>query len=398
MKAKSFSNVLIRSVVILTFLLLFCFLLSSRAEAEAIDYLSSNYNGTVTRDTGADMYSEPGSVNPTIKDADGETVHLDYGTEVFITGEEFDPDMDMWYRCSAEIDGVIYEGFVFNKRVTRGDSVPFTPTPTPTITPTPTPAPATDGDANPGDLGQSNNMVSDETKEMLEDSKGAKPWIGLIVLAIIIIIFLVGYTLWVRESERKLEREIERYSNRPQYEPLEGELEEDFMEARANYYDHIGLGAQANKDLDNIMSGTPDVKLDMTGVFDDEPAENKVETVAEEVSAEDETSLQDLIASLEKRLGSEQSQEETKSETRRATAADHKLAALFEEDEEEFDAELELRDILDDLNVGRVIHHKIYGEGIVEDNSDSQIIQVRFGSDIRYLKKDKLVKKNLIKI
>ena len=58
--------------------------------------------------------------------------------------------------------------------------------------------------------------------------------------------------------------------------------------------------------------------------------------------------------------------------------------------------EMILRKKLDELKEQDVLVHKKRGVGEVIDNSDANIIQVRFDRDLRFLKKDKIAKKELI--
>ncbi|MGN0165918.1 MAG: hypothetical protein ACI39R_07020 [Lachnospiraceae bacterium] len=463
---KPLCNYIIKSVFVLAFIFTICFILHGRANADALDYLNNNYNGTVTRDDGADMYTQPGSANPKLTKDDGTVVHLDAGTELLIFNEEYDADLDVWYKCRATVDGVVYEGYVYTGRVTRGDIVPFTPTPAPTNTPTPDVATGSISDPVIDDGNNDDASMNKDTQNMIDDSNGFKPWKWITILVIVILVFMIGYTIWVKTSEEKLEREIERYSNRPQYEPLEGELEEDFEEAKSLYYDHIGLGDQGGRSLGEVIGNPEDVQLDMTGIFDDDtpevsPEETPVaETNYNSESYEEGDSLKSLIASLEEKLGSssfdeEETEEATQaadlseivedeepepatapvdevSETiqqeapvvtetkvpefvRKANAEQYgrrpvpvretrteknfvnpELTEMFHEKEDDYQPSFDLRDMLDNLNEGDTIVHTVYGEGVVEDNSDAQIIQVRFGNDVRFLKKEKLVKKNLI--
>lgn len=444
-RTNCFSNMMMKSVLVLTVAVFALLIMVSKAGADAIDYLSNNYTGTVTRDDGATMYKQPGSINPKVTDADGNPVLVPYGTEVFITGEEFDHELDVWYKVKCTVNGVEYEGYLYTERVTRGDAVPFTPTPTPEPTPTPDVATGSLGNPNvPQITGDAD--VDDTTKDMVDKAGTFEPWKWIIALVIVILIFMICYTAWVKISEEKLEKEIERYSNRPQYTPLEGELEEDFEEAKANYYDHIGLGDQSNRDLGELIGNPEEVHLDMSGMFEEEEPEPVVKPTNS--FAEDE-SLKSLIASLEEKLGQSSFEETAEEEvvpeltevqpeeeffvntefeepeeveeeikvpefintnaqrTGRIPApvktqapvnsyADTGISAMFEEEEEDVEEFFDVRDMLDNLNDGDILIHKSYGEGIVEDNSDSEIIQVRFGEDVRYFKKDKLVKKNLI--
>ncbi len=50
-----------------------------------------------------------------------------------------------------------------------------------------------------------------------------------------------------------------------------------------------------------------------------------------------------------------------------------------------------LREAIDKLQEHDIVYHTIYGEGEVFDNSDVKLLEVRFGNDMRFLKKDQLV-------
>ncbi|MCR5686376.1 MAG: SH3 domain-containing protein [Lachnospiraceae bacterium] len=57
-----------------------------------------------------------------------------------------------------------------------------------------------------------------------------------------------------------------------------------------------------------------------------------------------------------------------------------------------------LRDAIERLQEHDIVYHTIYGEGEVYDNSDVKLIEVRFGNDMRFLKKDQLVARRELKI
>ncbi|MDD6102826.1 MAG: hypothetical protein PUB67_06955 [Clostridiales bacterium] len=458
MKEKSISEFkyLLFAIVFIAAMLL-C---SSKAFAEPGDYENGNYNGIVKSadGTGAKMYTAPGSKNPRTTKADGTEITVIDGTAVIISGEQKDPDTDMWYECTVTLDGTEYKGFLYSGRVERGSIIEATPTPTITSEPTPTPDAevTTEPTSDPG-FTNPDSETDETTKQLIKDSKTFRPWIYIIIIIIVILVFMIAYTFWVKVSEEKLEKEIERYSNRPQYEPLEGELAEDYEAAKSNYYDHIGLGNQSGKSLGEVIGNPEDVELDMTGIFDDEPQENSYN------EADEGDNLKDLIASLEQRLGSRTDEgydsDWTRDENDWSDGApstdwsDEEPAEIFEAEEEKWDSsehqipeeiadeefteqdfieellaedtnenekvlktlereaeyepvtrgpknvnpEEDVRAYLDTLKEGTIITHKVYGDGKVIDNSDEQIIQVSFGDDMRFLKKDKLAMKNLIK-
>ena len=52
-----------------------------------------------------------------------------------------------------------------------------------------------------------------------------------------------------------------------------------------------------------------------------------------------------------------------------------------------------LREKIEQLQQHDLVRHVVYGEGEVYDNSDVKLLEVRFGNDMRFLKKDQLVNK-----
>ena len=60
--------------------------------------------------------------------------------------------------------------------------------------------------------------------------------------------------------------------------------------------------------------------------------------------------------------------------------------------------EMVLRRKLDELKEQDVLVHRKHGTGEVIDNSDPNVIQVRFGRDLHFLKKDKLVKRKMVEL
>lgn len=333
--------------------LLFLFAGLRKVNAAPTDYLDRYFQGTVTSESGTTMYTEPGTANPAVTDDAGNSVVLENGTKLMIYGEEYDDDLDIWYKCTVEVDGKTFEGFVFTGRVTRdNEGMTFTPTPTPE----PTEAPAVTQQAIESDKEtESVAEPTEETKTIVEDAGSAKPWIPLIVVCIIIVIFMLVYTIWVKFAEEKLEKEMEVYGGRSTYEPLDGESEEDFMQAKSQYFDSLGLGDASNTEtLAETIGGEEDIDIDMSE-FDDT----------------DSPVLSDLIKSLE-----------GKDESTDASPA--------------FDP-AELLSKLNSLSKGDKLVHDAYGTGMVIDNTDAEIIQVQFGEEMKFLKKEKLASKGRVK-
>ncbi len=82
----------------------------------------------------------------------------------------------------------------------------------------------------------------------------------------------------------------------------------------------------------------------------------------------------------------------------------YKRSTMTEDDirknaEKDTDERRALRAAIDRLQEHDIVYHTTYGEGEVFDNSDVKLIEVRFGNDMRFLKKDQLVaKKELLLI
>lgn len=66
--------------------------------------------------------------------------------------------------------------------------------------------------------------------------------------------------------------------------------------------------------------------------------------------------------------------------------------------EKESDEKRMLRAAIERLQEHDIVYHTIYGEGEVYDNSDVKLLEVRFGNDMRFLKKDQLVAKHELMI
>lgn len=71
---------------------------------------------------------------------------------------------------------------------------------------------------------------------------------------------------------------------------------------------------------------------------------------------------------------------------------------LLKSAEKESDEKKALRAAIDRLQEHDIVYHVIYGEGEVFDNSDVKLLEVRFGNDMRFLKKDQLVAKHELQI
>ena len=402
-------------------------------------YLSGYYEGTVNKD-GSGVRELPGSKSKVdgskkddiLKTSKGKQVVLKKGTKVYIFGEQRDSDADIWYHVQVTFENEVFVGYVYSGRVTVNDAViTFTPTPTPLPEETPSPVPTQEGK---NELKEPTTAPSETTQKMTETAK-KNPWTIwklLLILLAAFVSFVIIYMIVNHYAEKKIDEEMKHSPNRDYtLQKLEGESEEDYERARRkarkkevardykdqhkrNIADELELDAEQIGEIDDFDN----FKINMDGVFDDytDTQESVSAAVAEAVSEdareqgasapEARKTVEEWNASeaeLIKNL-SDNADEQEKELIRQIVpnyvqpqSAEAPAASADGEEEITFTPEeMILRRKLDELKEQDVLVHKKRGVGEVIDNSDANIIQVRFDRDLRFLKKDKLVKKHLV--
>lgn len=405
-------------------------------------YLNGYYRGYIKSDT-ATVRPGPGSkAYPELKLDDGTVVKLTKGTEVFVWGETKDVDLDVWYHITAEFKGQQIEGYLYIGRVTRENTqILFTPTPTPEPTATPVPV-ITDGPAQITTDPTFPTLTPTLPPNMNEIVNTPKKnhWIPILIVCLVLIALVAIYSIFQRVQEKKLEEEMERFSksHRPM-ERIDGESEDDFNTAKKQYYASMNIGRPNGVKTDRVEDDYDDfdIKPDLSGVFDDDfdekdvalgsakkaPKEDIYEEDGMDLSDDDVKVVDDFRSSRasdvsEKKSSSDsdfsdediayfnrlKGKTETPSNSAIAGAGsassildESPLVGNYFEDDAPTPEEI-LRGKLDALRPDDRFTHKLYGEGEVIDNTDSDVIQVRFGRDLRFLKKDKLAEKNLIEL
>lgn len=420
------------------------------------EYVDGVFDGTVTVNT-VNVRSGPGTTYELVKTSGGKTVKITNGNgkKVTIIGESKDKELEAWYHVRFEFQDSsmdapeVVEGYCFAEFIRKDVKVTFTPTPTPAEDEKPTATPTIAGAEN---VMNNEGEASENNKKMEEDSKGLGPWKYVLILAIVLVILTIVYTLYNRIQEQRLENEMERYSSSHTIEKLEGEDEEDFRQAKKKFYSRMKLGDQSNRDLGEEIGNPDDIQLDLAGIFEneDDGVEDIARTVQNEqeeqgITEEDysvdvddsmfedeeafddvETTIEDVVENPDMEEISEAVEEEIQAAQEETWVPEEKAPNVVEEapvvesaPEEDVriyqmpvspapvaatekqvsavDAQIEARRAhLDRLKEQEWIQHKLYGEGEVIDNSDAEIIQVRFGRDLRFLKKEKLARKDLV--
>ena len=74
--------------------------------------------------------------------------------------------------------------------------------------------------------------------------------------------------------------------------------------------------------------------------------------------------------------------------------ADAKEMLAIEEDAETKEM---LREEIENLKPGDLVYHEYFGKGVVFDNSDVKRIEIRFGTDVRFVDKSACVAKKIMK-
>lgn len=400
-------------------------------------YKTGYYRGYVASES-ATVRKGPGTkAYPELKLEDGTVVKLKKGDEVFVWGETKDVDLDVWYHITGKFKDEDYEGYIYIKRVNRENTqIQFTPAPTPTPTPTPVPVisepaevPEDPDITEPTPEQKQEVELPKNLDDAKEDRDNNKPLKTILVICLIFIVLISAYFLYQRVQEKKLEEEMERYSKqRPALERLDGEDEESFKEVKKQYYASMNIGRDGRKEsakkpvshideLDDELNDD-DLKLNVsknsdTGdlyeidslsdddvkIINDFHANSDIFDDEDKVSdsSDDDLSDEDLKY-FEKMKGN------VEAPSASAIAAAGSAESILDEspivnscfEDDAPTPEERLRMKIDSLRAGEVFVHKLYGEGEVIDNSDSEVIQVRFGRDLRFLKKEKLARKDLV--
>ena len=375
----------------------------------AEEYLTGYFAGVITKDD-SNVYEGPGTkAYSKVTTSAGTSVTLSKGTEVTIIGESRDADLDHWYHVTLEFEGETVSGYVWDGRVERQAQVTFTPTPTVTPVPTDTPTPTPEVAEDTGDAA----TTDEETEKMTEQSKDPSIWIWLLIVVLIILVIIVIYAVLSKREEDRLEEEMKRYTNNNSMERLDGEDEEDWASAVKEHRKHQLVGRGELPEEDDDYSEEEDLTVDMTGIFSDdentaseEPEENPdyteevlVQEIRDRLREEEQTDSVDTAITAATDDWNEEDEAYVNSLTEGMSEEDRALFGKLGNtltEEAGLSAEELLRGRLDQLKEQDLVVHKLYGEGEVIDNSDAEVIQIRFGNDLRFLKKEKLAKKDLI--
>lgn len=314
------------------------------AQAGVEDYEYPHYVGVATATV--NVREGPGVSYDQVTDDSGKNIQLNTGDEVEIFEEKKADDGKIWYHIAFTQKGKDYLGFSTSSYVAIDKDRVITPAPTPTPEPTPEIIPEIVPEVVPENL-QDVEISDSEIDKSLEnvtaeeeDSAGGF-WNAFWILVIIVIILgcaaFVLYYLRNKNIDKPStpERRIDRFKEN--------------MKAPSNQT--AGRKQPQIKKSPTVSRAPEEVKRE---VYYKKPSTPEKNDNYVEVSHDD-------------------------------------LAA-------ESESELSLKEKIDRLQDHDIVNHIVYGEGEVSDNSDVHLLEVKFGNDTRYLKKDQLVKNHELRV
>ncbi|MDE7327463.1 MAG: SH3 domain-containing protein [Lachnospiraceae bacterium] len=314
-----------------------------QAYAEVTDYTDVYYEGVAE-----------GKVNVRVAAGEnseqvmhgGAKVQLKAGDRVTIIGEDM-VGTKVWYHILFERDGEEITGFCTSSYVEKtSKQVEITPTPAPTPTPTPDPTPTSDATPTPD--------VTPTPVPPAEPEKEEKDGVNTGIIIALVVVVVAGAGLIFLKSKKA--QEAGKAASRKMAQLKKMKIAEG------------GEGAD-----DGRGRRKPEVKSKAN--YRETQAEQVYQDVYVKRGMEEEP-----VAGADYAYLDQGGAEEIKAN-----------AAKENEERRALRAEIE------DLREHDLVIHKYFGKGEVYDNSDVRLIEVRFGSDVRFMNKDALAAKKLMK-
>ena len=275
----------------------------------------------------------------------GSNVILMRGDRVAIMSSGNSSGGSLWYEVRWVKNDIEYHGYVSGKYVERSEerAMPIatpTPEPTPTLEPTPTPEPTPTLEPTP----------TPEPTQVPEEVSNSKWWEGVLLVILLLLLMVILYFIF---RMKKRER----------------------------------VTAQATEKIDNLKN----VQLRRQS---ESQKGQSVNVMRQKVELEENTSYDkendyareaDMLARKEQaRIVNEKIVEKSKvHDPIKDQEEERELKHLSETLKEK---EL-LKDEIDRLRPGDIVYHELFGKGVVFDNSDVKRIEIRFGTDVRFIDK-----------
>ena len=315
-----------------------CLLFTVKAHAGVEDYEYPHYKGNAN--AGVFVREGPGTEYDKLTDASGAELMLSQGEEVEILEERKSNKDATWYHIAFTRKDVQYIGFSHGDYISKDDQNPITPTPTPTpeITEPPVvedptekanPAAKTDTENKDTDINEDEVAAEDEESE---NEGGNMLWTVvwvLLIVCVILFLLFVGLNYLRHRAQNQ--------------QPAPARRVERFK--------------QMNNQNKEAGRKVPQIRT--AGTKHAAPPEPRREVYVK----------------------------------RREPAPENFVPASQVDLEQDNEDKRILREKIEQLQEHDLVRHVVYGEGEVYDNSDVKLLEVRFGNDMRFLKKDQLVNK-----
>ncbi len=317
-----------------------CLVFTVKAQAGVEEYEYPHYVGVATATV--NVREGAGVSFDQVTDASGKKIQLSTGDEVEILEERKADDGIIWYHIAFTQKGVDYIGFSTSSYLAKdGDRI---------ITPAPTPTPVIEIEEEEtvpvSDITDNEEPKTDSKKEKVtdpsetaeteaEDEDEGGSGIGTI-LFVVIIVACILFGFWV--ALNYLIKKKKDGQNNP-------------ASRKAEKFKQINM---QKKD-----AGKRVPQIRQSGQRPAVPLEPRREVYVK----------------------------------RREPVQDNFVPVDAQEIEQDNESKKSLREKIEQLQEHDLVRHVVYGEGEVCDNSDVKLLEVRFGNDMRFLKKDQLVNK-----
>lgn len=392
---------------------------------EAVDF--TYYEAVVVSDVNVRENAGPNYDNVI---HNGKKVALSKGQEVLILSETT-VGTTTWYEVRFTMDGEEMTGFSSGNFIEKTGGVitptPL-PTPIPTATPLPTATPTPEVTVVPEETGE--EEVPDATPEEETGSGINKKVIFLVLAGIGSVAVIVGCYMWYQKNNDDFKPEKKKRPV-PSYKPdkaSKSDKSSDAAKEEEQKAEQSGKDKSVKESVSNVSSASSAEKMknskkevnaakaakQETQVKTEAPADSvktvkgpgiavmkreRTSTVLSEREVKPISKPQEDTPKEESKPQNETYEREwAESLRKRDTRPQFDEKDFIREYEKQTEDKQELRRMVDELKEHDVVIHRFFGYGEVDDNSDIKLIEIRFGSDVRYFNKDSLVAKKMFAI
>lgn len=359
------------------------------------------YEGRVSVRSVANVRTGPGT-SADVLNVDGENIQLRNGDMVIILGEETNTSNEVWYHIRFTVNGTEVEGYCRSDFITRTD-VTITPTPTPSPSPTPEPEtePATEEPAEP------TPTVAPER----EEGGGSLTKILLIIFLILFVLaaaYIAYYFLIYKkqkEEQRMRQKQAGKTIARKRTPGEDGQANQAVLRqgsgggpGRTTGQPRTGTGGSRPAGPRPTGSRPAGASGRTSGTGTARPA-GSTGSGSRPVQGGQYTA-QPKSQPKSQSQGVKPAQPVKKEPVQTAPEAENNTRDLFTPRPQEAFATEDreaLREEINNLEAGDYVMHKYLGIGQVYDNSDVKLIEIRFGSDMRFLNKESCIIKRILR-